>query len=123
MTTPTSDLFALQTVISHVRRSGDWIVVVAPTSRNRASELGKLLVGLAPPEAEVGGRTVLFPEGGRVTVVGGSQALHGDDFRVLFLGFDGQLLPADEIAMHAWRSAATEVVTLGSHAGELRGTG
>lgn len=115
-----NDLFALQAAIAHAGRTREWIVVVVPTADGVSGRVAQTLVTLLPPEASICGRTALLPGGGRVTVIGGSQPLHGDGFRVMFLGFDGKLMPADEIAVHAWTQAARGVVTLGDHAGELR---
>ena len=116
----TTHIFALQTVLDYVRRAREWVVVVAPTDEDKAPALGRMLVSLLPPDAELCGRTAILPGGGRVTVVGASQLVHGDGFRVMFLDFDGKLLPSDEIAIHAWRSAALGVVTLGDRPGELQ---
>jgi hypothetical protein len=113
-------LSPLTAAIEHARRSGEWIVVVAPTDEQKSVELGRVFVSVLSRDASLCGRTAIFPGGGRVTVVGGSQPLHGTGFRVMFVGFDGKLLPADEIAMHAWRTAAIGHVTLGDRPGELR---
>jgi len=116
----TAYIFALQAVVEHAKHFREWIVVVAPTDEEKSSTLSRMLVSVLPPEATLCGRTALFPSGGRVTVVGGSQFLHGDGFRVMFLGFESTSLPADEIAQHAWRKAALGVVSLGDRPGELR---
>jgi hypothetical protein len=113
-------LSSLTAAIEHARRSGEWVVVVAPTDKQKSIELGHVFVSIVPRDASFCGRTAIFPGGGRVTVVGGSQPLHGTGFRVMFVGFDGKLLLADEIAIHAWRTAAIGHVTLGERPGELR---
>jgi hypothetical protein len=115
----TANIFAIQAAIAEARRSRAWIVVVTPTDEELASTLGRMFVTLLPPDASLGGRTAVLPNGGRVTIVAGSEPLHGDGFRVMFLGFEGKLLPADEIAMHAWREAAKGTVTLGEQPGEV----
>jgi hypothetical protein len=122
--------FALRAVIQHVRDTGDWIVVVTPGAEDDVGALlgtphpsGTLLRVLAThvgPGAVMAGRTALFPEGGRVTVVRGSQEVAGTGYRVMFLGFDGNLVPSDEIALHSWRQNAVGTVGLGERPGELR---
>jgi len=69
---------------------------------------------------ELGGTTLLLPEGGRVSVVGGSHSIAGEGFLVMFLGYDGELTPRDEIAFHSWRQRAIGTLTLSDRSGELR---
>jgi len=115
----TANIFALQAAIEHAGRSRRWVVVVTPSSTELAGSLARVFVTLLPPESRLCGRTALLPAGGRVTVVSGAQPVHGDDFQVMFLGFEGKLLPADEIAMHAWSEAAQKVITLSERPGEV----
>ena len=119
--------FALRALIRHVRATSDWIVVVMPGdsggSQDALSGAGELLRSLAVqvgPDGEMAGRTALFPGGGRLTVVRGSDSVAGSGYRVMFLGFGINLTPSDEIALHTWRQGAEGTVGLGERLGELR---
>jgi hypothetical protein len=116
----TANIASLQAAINHAERSREWIVIVTPTSKNLAVELSRMLVTMLPSDATLSGRTAIFPNGGRLTVAAGSHQLHGDGFRVLFRGFEGELMPTDEIEMHSWSEAAQGTVTIGSQSGGIR---
>lgn len=118
--TPSSYTFALCAVLDHVRETGEWVVAVVADTGDLSTALQKVLTAIRPADAELGGRTLLLPEGGRLTVTSGSHLVSGEGFQVMFLGYDGRLTPRDEIALHGWRQKATATITLGERAGELR---
>jgi hypothetical protein len=121
--------FALRAVIRHVRDTGEWVVVVAkgadddavlPSRDDCARELLRVLAAHGAPGSEMAGRTLIFPEGGRVTVARGSHPVAGTGYRVMFLGFEGHLDPSEEIALHTWRQGAEGTIGLGERPGDLR---
>jgi hypothetical protein len=118
--TPSSYTFALSALLDHIRETGEWVVVAVADVGGLPVALQKALTAIRPPDAEVGGRTLLLPEGGRLTVTSGSHLVTGEGFQVMFLGYDGHLTPRDEIALHSWRQKADATITLGERAGELR---
>lgn len=118
MVTVSSHISAIRAAVEHARQSGDWIVIVAP-SGGPETALQEALTAVRPPDASMGGRTLLMPGGGRVTVTGGSCDVAGDGYLVMTLGYDTKLTPRDEIALHGWRQNAIGVVTMGQP-GELR---
>jgi|GEM_PF-5496913 len=111
-------MLVLGRMIEHARRTREWLVVVAPERSFRG--LLRVLPGIAPAESRVLGCTVLLSDGGRVTLTETSRPVHGDGYRVAFLGVDGAGTPREEIAMHAWREAARGTLSLGDRPGELR---
>ena len=111
-------MFTLGHVLDHVRRTREWVVIVAASSC--ASALARVLPGMLPPGAHVAGRTVMLLGGGRLTIVEASHAVSGSGYRVMFLGFDGDLTPRDEIALYSWREASEGTVGLGERPGDLR---
>lgn len=119
MITVSSHISALSALIDHVRQSRDWVVVVAP-SGGAERMLQSALTAVKPADATMGGRTLLLPGGGRVTVSGDTSGVAGDDFLVMIVGYDGELTPRDEIALHAWRQQARGTISIGEQPGELR---
>jgi len=116
--------FALRAALDHARQTGEWIVVVTPApvpgaSESVAESVLRTLAVHRGADCEMGGRTLLLPEGGRVTVAHGEQMVAGDGFRVMFVGFDGSVRPSDEIALHTWRQAAKGTLGLGERPGEV----
>lgn len=105
-------------LLDHARRTHEWVVVVA--SESCASVLLRMLPGLAPTGSSVAGRTVLLPGGGRLTLCNPSQEVDGEGYRLTLLGFDGTLLPREEIALHSWRKQAKGTLSLGDRPGELK---
>lgn len=120
--------FALRAAVKHVQDTGEWLVIVAPgekegfvsTTPSLASQLLRELAIFLPRGAAMGGRTALFPEGGRLSVVDGAHTLAGTGYRVMFLGYEGKLEPSEEIALHSWRQNAEGAATIGERPGELR---
>ena len=117
---PSQYISALCAICDHVRETGDWIVVVAPEDDGFSASLQRALLAVRTPDTDLGGRTLLFPEGGRMSIVNGSHKVHGEGFLVMFLGYDVQLTPRDEIRLHTWRHHSIGTVTLGDRPGELR---
>jgi hypothetical protein len=117
--TVSSHISALRALVEHVRHNSDWIVVVAP-SGGAETALQEALTAVRPHDASMGGRTLLMPGGGRVTVTGGAGEVAGDNYLVMTLGYDTKLTPRDEIALHGWRQNAVGTVTMGEQPGELR---
>jgi len=111
--------FALRAAVQHVRETGEWLVIVAPGTNDFASRMLRELAVHLPRDAVMGGRTALFAEGGRLSVVEGSHAVAGTGYHVMFLGYEGTLRPSDEIALHAWRQSAEGALTIGERPGEM----
>jgi len=109
----------LQAALEHVQKTKDWVVVVTPESKTEKS-VQAALTAIRPSGASMGGRTLLCPGGGRVTVTGGDNGVHGKGFYVMFLGFDSELTPRDQILLHTWRQSASGVVVQGEKPGELK---
>jgi len=125
--------FALRALIQHVQATGDWVVVVFPGAREDSRPIQALLgapdgsetllrslAAQVAPDGQMAGRTALFRGGGRLTVVRGSEGVAGTGYHVMFLGFDGVLLPSEEIALHTWRQGVLGVIGLGERSGEMR---
>jgi len=119
MVTASSQISALSALVEHVRHNPDWVVIVAPPGGG-AQELQKALTVVRPPDAAMGGRTLLMPSGGRVTVCGLSHPVDGEGYLVLTMGFDRELSPRNEIALHVWRQKSKGTVLVGEQPGELR---
>ena len=118
MVTVSSHISAIRAAVEHTRHNRDWIGIVAP-SGGPETALQEALTAVRPHDASMGGRTLLMPGGGRVTVTGGSCDVAGAGYLVMTLGYDTKLSPRDEIALHGWRQNAVGVVTMGQP-GELR---
>lgn len=112
LVSPSMDpFFFAQHLLNHCLRSGDWLLVVVPSSGKAGGVLLTHLLNLISP-AIPGGRTILLPNGGRITVLSVLDPMKPQPTcRLLFYGFEGSLLPGDEIAVHNWRQR-TETVTL-----------
>lgn len=119
MVTVSSHLSALCAVVGHVRHKPDWVVVVTP-SGGPETRLQEALTAIRPHDAVMGGRTLMMPGGGRVTVTGGSCNVAGDGFLMMMLGHTGELTPRDEIALHGWRQKAAGMITTGGQPGDLK---
>jgi hypothetical protein len=117
--TVSSHIDALNAVVAHARQSDDWIVVVAPDGKD-AENLQKALTVVRAAGASMGGRTLMFPSGGRVTVARASQTVAGSGFHVMFLGFDSELSPRDVIALQSWRQQSAGSAALSERPGEIR---
>jgi len=113
-----SHVFALSALIQHLRGSPGWVVVLAP-SGGPEHALQSALTACKPPDASMGGRTLLLPEGGRVTVAGSSGVVAGEGFQLMMVNFDDALSPRDEIALHGWRQQARCLLTVDQN-GEVR---
>lgn len=109
----------LRAVVEHIQSHPDWIVLVTPEDKVEKA-VQAALTAVRPANSSMGGRTLLCPDGGRVTVTVGDGGVHGDGFFVMFLGFDAELSPRDQIALHKWRHEATGTVTRGEQPGELK---
>ena len=110
----------LQAALKHVRATSNWIVVVTPPESKIEQGVQAALTAIRPSDSSMGGRTLLCSGGGRVTVTGGNTGVHGQGFYVMFLGFDSELTPRDQISLHSWRQNARGVVIEGEKPGELR---
>lgn len=113
-----SYLSMIQTVVRHADNSGDWVVIVTTNQLERS--LQALLTTVRPRTSSFGGQTLLCKGGGRVTVLTTDQKIAGNGYLVLFLGFDSNLTPKDQIAFHQWRQDAIGTLALGEHPGEMK---
>lgn len=104
-------LLSLKALVEHCLRHPQWIVLVTPSEGETANRVFQLLQGLVPAGSEVGGRTVLLPGRGRLSVVRVSQKISGSGYSVMLFGFKPPLLPSDEIHMHEWRSGGGKIVS------------
>jgi hypothetical protein len=119
MNLPTLYLSVLDGALEHARRDGEWVVVVVASAEG-ARTATNVLSTLGGDGDHLCGRTLVLEEGGRVTVVPASSHVHGDEYLVLLVGFEGNLLPSEEIALHAWKSSAKAVLTLDLGLGEMQ---
>ena len=120
MMTPLSNhIPVLQAVLEHVRATKDWVVVVTPEDKTE-SRVQAALTAIRPSSASMGGRTLLCPDGGRLTIAGGDSDVQGRGFLVMFMGFESELTPRDQIALHTWRQNASGTVVQGEKPGELK---
>lgn len=117
---PSHHTSALSALLTHARDAKVWVVVVASEEGGLRDALSKLLVALKPGDSQLSGRTLLLPGGGRLSVLGGTETPQGEGFQVMFMGYDRELMPADEIALHAWRQRATATITMGDRPADLR---
>lgn len=117
--TASSHIAALSALVKHLREVPEWVVVVAPPG-GPETRLQEALTAVRPSDASMWGRTLMLASGGRVTVTGASRDVAGEGFLVMTLGYEGQLTPRDEIALHGWRQNALGTVAMGDQPGELR---
>lgn len=109
----------LQAAFNYVREHGVWVVLVTPTSH--VSEALDHLVVVAPEDAVLCGRTLLFDGGGRVTVCAAQHHLRGSGFTLVLSGFDYHNLSADdEIALYRWDQEARRVTGVDAKGRTLR---
>lgn len=105
-----SHIQKVRAALAHARESGEWVVLVAPT--NRVTDVSDILVAWVPEDGTLCGRTVLFKEGGRVTVCAASHYLHSSGFTLLPVAFSRGVSADDEVAILRWYSDARRVTGL-----------
>jgi hypothetical protein len=98
----------LRKVVDEAVRGVEWIVVVVPDQD--AGTVLRLLYGIAVTGSTSAGRSVLLPDGGRVTVV----PLHDEEFdghgyRQVMLGCEDATSPSDVLAVHRWLGERSSV--------------
>lgn len=101
---------ALRAAETYARRTASWVVVVAPGVL--AVKLGQMFVGICDADTQVAGSTVLFPGGGRVTVISAQSLVQGNGYLTMALGFDPPVALADDLGWHRWAQDARGIVTL-----------
>jgi len=95
----------LRGAVAEAYREGTWIVVVVPEKDTAA--LVRILRGLVPDGSQCGGRTVLLPDGGRISLV----SVHDDEFdahgcRAILVGCEDRTAPDETIAIHKWKGSS-----------------
>jgi hypothetical protein len=105
-------LLSLKAVVEHCVRNPQWLVLVTPSDGDLAVRMFQLLQGLVPAGSEVGGRTILLPGRGRISVVRVTQRIEAPGYTAMLFGFAARgQLPGDEIALHEWRNAGVKLVS------------
>jgi len=102
---------SLQYLMKYVRTSGSWVIAVCPDTDTTYPSCINLMAGIVPHDAHFSGRTILFPEGGKLTLV--SHQVDCDfaaPFEVSFLGWGKVTSKATDV-MAKWRSAAQRVIS------------
>jgi hypothetical protein len=108
----------LQTVFAHVKANPRWIVVVVGEEQGAVAMLN-LLHALAPADAEHAGRTLLFPNGARVTVTSLLREIDSQDYDVLFAEPPSEIAVAQVVNSPKWHSRAKSVLSMSEREGEL----
>jgi hypothetical protein len=99
----------MQYAAKRAKATGDWIVVVVP-DRRVLEEAMPLFSGMAPEAEAFSGRTMRFPDGGRVSLSeGGVDVITLETFDVLFAGWTADVNMED---MQRWRTEARRVLHL-----------
>lgn len=119
MSTQILALDALSALVRRVRESHEWVVVIVPPG-DAGDPFQRVLTTITPPDGHMGGRTLMLPGGGRVTVTEVLTDVAGDGYLIMFLGFDQALQRSVEIALHYWRNKAVGIVRPGEQAHDLR---
>jgi len=109
---------AISSLAKYAQDTHEWVVIIVPNDES-ARGLQKALTVAAPPGATLGGRTLLLPSGGRLTVSTHLHEVAAPGYLVMPLGFDVKMDPKDEIALHAWHQQSVGVITLGNHPGDF----
>jgi hypothetical protein len=105
-------LMSLKAVVEHCVRDPKWIVLVTPSDGDLANRLFQLLQGLVPTGTQTGGRTVLLPGRGRISICRVTQKVEGTGYTAMLFGWSRQgLLPSDEIALHEWRNVGIKLAS------------
>jgi hypothetical protein len=89
MANDTNDLNAyaeIQPIIQRVNTLGDWIVIVCPNAVS-ALTYSQLIAGTLPKDVQFSGRTGVFTNGGKVTIVSVDDDLIAGSFMVSYLGW------------------------------------
>lgn len=113
---PAIQIPILQTILEHARQNTCWIVVVVDDGAE-GLELLYLLHALVSNEASHAGRTVLLPDGGRVTVASLSSGVDATGFHLVFLTDSNSVF--NDIHGAEWQSKAASVLRVGEHARDL----
>jgi len=88
------------------RKGSKWVVVVCPDEVH--GNCNDIMASMAMEGLPSSGRTLSFPEGGKLTLVGESSKFQTEDpFYVLFVGWNNG---KSKEVMHKWRERATGVV-------------
>jgi hypothetical protein len=104
---------SLQDAVQQAVQTGDWIVVVFPTTK--ASDAARnVLPAMLPEGSSGGGRTSLLPDGARLSVVSSSDIPFPtpSGFTAMFLGWGGAT-EKEFAGMATWRSASTKIAEEG----------
>jgi hypothetical protein len=99
----------VQAALTFAATTGEWVVVVV---HDNVTEVHDLLHVLAGEDARHAGRTVMLPNGGRVTVTSLLHEVHGSNYCVLFM--DAEATNTAVAAVHSppWRKHAKSVLAL-----------
>ena len=115
---PEATSLALSRVSSYALRSLCWVVIVYPTGSPNFEGFAKVFTCVCPLGSTFSGRTALFPNGSRISIVASDIPIFipsSHSFIVMFLGWG-----ADESSsihygdMKKWREAATTIISLSS---------
>lgn len=102
---------SLQYLIKYVRASRSWVVAVCPDTDATYPSCRNILAGIVPYDAHFSGRTILFPEGGKLTLISHQvECDFPEPFEVNFLGWGKVASKANDV-MAKWRSAAQRVIS------------
>jgi hypothetical protein len=112
---------SFQALISHANQTGDWVVLVTPPNSPCAQGFRTYGLGLLPHGTEFTGRTAMFADGGRLSLVESGHPFEAKgDLSVMFLGFEDVKASAkQDLVLAGWRKRAKNTITLGSKPGEL----
>ena len=105
---------SLQKAVQQSAKTGEWVVVIYPTPEI-AARARKVLPAMLPDGSTAGGRTMLLPNGGRVSVVAGDDEPFQveSDLTVQFLEW-GKASPANFKRMSLWRAISVKVLGEGA---------
>jgi len=105
----------MKLALDRARSTGIWMVLVCPSDESFLADARSVLAGLLPSGSKFGGRTAIFPGGGRLTVISAASPVfipEGTDFTTLFIGWDKDSDKKDHQGMMVWRDRSAQTLDL-----------
>ena len=115
---PETMALSLSRLVAYALYQPRWLVIVCPKGSPNFRGFAKVLAGVCPLGSAFSGRTALFPNGSKLSIVESNVPVFvpsSSPFKVIFLGW-GSDESSDKYYgdMKKWREAAAGVVSLSS---------
>jgi len=105
---PLHSVVEVDTIIRAVGRSGEWVIIVCP-NQFLTAEIGRLVSVMVPKNAVTGGRTFLFTNQGRLSIVTADDDIFIQDGAPFAVAFIGWTLKDDGKGMTKWTAKASRI--------------